>query len=259
MIGRTNTGGGGGGGLNFSVVGGTTAPSSPKENMIWINTDQKITSWIFSATEPESPVEGMAWITIGTSSTVEFNALKKNGLQVYPISAKQYIGGAWVDKTAMSYQNGEWVEWVTYLYNKGDECVDITSGWELSTDYTGAYSHGDTLTKNEASMVFTSTFQMNVHNAYGFLRANNKINLTSKNTIDVNFNSFASINGVPLYLCIKEKDIAANNMIASVEIRNGDKNAHLDISLYNGEYYVGIAAGNAEGSSSVDVGEVIIS
>lgn len=107
--------GGGSGGLNFKIVGGTSEPSSPRENDIWINTDVKITSWVFSATEPETPVEGMVWISTGTTSTVEFNALKKNGIQVYPLSAKQYLDGVWVDKTAKSYQGGEWVEFIVDL------------------------------------------------------------------------------------------------------------------------------------------------
>lgn len=138
MIGRTNTGGGGGGGLNFQVVGGTTAPSNPKENLIWINTDTKITSWIFSATEPTEATEGMVWVFIGTSSTNEFNALKKNGIQVYPIYAKQHIGGSLVDVTAMSYHNGEWSEWLHYIYNKGDErySLKITEQHESSVEYT---------------------------------------------------------------------------------------------------------------------------
>ena len=72
----TGNTGGGSGGLNFKVVGGTTSPSNPKENTIWVNTDQKITSWIFSATKPEGPSEGTVWIMTGTTSTVEFNALK---------------------------------------------------------------------------------------------------------------------------------------------------------------------------------------
>ena len=72
MLGRTNTGGGGSGGLNFTVVGGTTAPSNTKENMIWVNTSTKITSYIFSATQPTGSA-GMVWIPTGTSSTVEFN------------------------------------------------------------------------------------------------------------------------------------------------------------------------------------------
>jgi hypothetical protein len=80
MLGRTNTGGGGGG-LNYTVVGGTSAPSNPKENTIWVNTSTAITSHVFSATQPTGSA-GMVWIQIGVESGVEFNALKKNGIQV---------------------------------------------------------------------------------------------------------------------------------------------------------------------------------
>lgn len=44
--------GGGGAGINLEVVGGTTQPSSPKENTVWVNTSTTITSWDFSATQP---------------------------------------------------------------------------------------------------------------------------------------------------------------------------------------------------------------
>ena len=141
MLGRTNTGGGGSGGLNFQVIGGTTAPSNPKENMIWVNTSTKITSYIFSATQPTGSA-GMVWISTGTSSKLEFNALKKNGIQVYPISAKQYISGAWVDKTAKSYQNGEWVEWFpgAWLYNGGSVNEELTGGWKTTKGYDIVFS-----------------------------------------------------------------------------------------------------------------------
>lgn len=97
--------------LNFRVLGGTSAPSSPKENDIWVNTDAEITSWLFSATAPDSPDEGMVWIKTGTTSPVAFNAIKKNGIKIYPLNVAQYISGAWVAQDAKSYNSGEWVNW----------------------------------------------------------------------------------------------------------------------------------------------------
>lgn len=123
--------GGASGGLNLAVVG-NPQPASPKENTIWVDTDARITGYIFSATEPETPAEGVVWIQIGTHSPAAFNALKKNGLMIYPMSAKQYIGGAWVYKTAKSYQGGQWVEWIpeNALYYNGDECAHVSGGWQ---------------------------------------------------------------------------------------------------------------------------------
>lgn len=114
-----NMSGGGGAGLNFKVVG-NPQPENPSENTIWLNTDAEITGWIFNATQPESPVGGHVWITIGASGQVQFNAIKKNSIIVYPISAKQYIAGVWTDVTAKIYQNGAWVDWITYLFKDGD-------------------------------------------------------------------------------------------------------------------------------------------
>lgn len=135
MIGRTNTGGsGGGGGLNFRVLGGTSAPPSPKENDIWVNTDVKISSYVISATQPTTHDSGLVWIPTGTSSTVHFNALKKNAIEVNPLGAKQYVSDKWVDVYAYIYKDSEWVEFskvVTelYLYKDGNMFEEITGGW----------------------------------------------------------------------------------------------------------------------------------
>ena len=72
--------------LNFKVVG-NPQPASPKENTIWINTDAEITSWVFSATQPTG-ADGMVWISTGTSSSVEFNVLKKNGIKIIKLLEK---------------------------------------------------------------------------------------------------------------------------------------------------------------------------
>ena len=100
-------GAGGGNPINFKVVG-NPQPASPKENTIWVNTDVKVTGYDFSFTQPASAKEGMVWFGTGLTSDTKFNALKKNGLQVCPIYAKQYVSGAWVDKTAKICQNQVW-------------------------------------------------------------------------------------------------------------------------------------------------------
>lgn len=114
------SGGGGGASLNFKVVGGTAAPNNPKENTIWVNTSTTITDWVFSATQPTGAT-GMVWISVGASSPVAFNALKKNNITVYPLSAKQYVSNKWVDKEAKSYQNGAWVDWLKVVVTKPDQ------------------------------------------------------------------------------------------------------------------------------------------
>ena len=83
------SGGGSGGGLNFAVVGGLVQPASPKENTIWVKTETSIPGWIFSPTEPTNPESGMVFFKTALTSSVGFNALRKNEIAVLPTSAQQ--------------------------------------------------------------------------------------------------------------------------------------------------------------------------
>lgn len=100
--------------LNLAIVGGTEQPANPKENTIWVNTDTDVTGWAISASEPESPTEGMVCIVTNASSHIAFNALKKNAIMITPLSALQYVSGAWVDKDAMIYQDGAWQDFIDW-------------------------------------------------------------------------------------------------------------------------------------------------
>lgn len=128
----------GGTALNFKVAGGTAAPADAGENTLWINTATAVTGWSISETAPETPAAGMVWICTGPSGTAAFNALRKNAIVICPVSARQYVSGAWVVKDAKIYQGGQWVDWTMYLYNKGVEYVDPSTGqgWNFSGTYT---------------------------------------------------------------------------------------------------------------------------
>lgn len=176
-------GGGGGTSLNFDVKAYATEEAllaaTPKENTIGIITTNKITGWLFSATEPESPTEGMVWISTGASSTIEFNALKKNGIQVYPLSAKQYVSGAWVDVTAMSYQGGEWVEWI--------KAGDIYINGKIHPDYSYdifSYDSGADITNQ-------SLIGLNTH--YGWIYITPKVDLTNFSTLKMTAGGFTRL------------------------------------------------------------------
>lgn len=126
---------GGGVAFNFKVVC-NPKPENPKKNTIWVDTDTPITGWAFSKSEPEK-VDGCMWFLTGDSSTAAFNALKKNTLMVYPLSAKQCINGEWANKTAQIYNGEQWVGFALYLYNKGVEFIDdFGEGWKLVSPYT---------------------------------------------------------------------------------------------------------------------------
>lgn len=122
---------GGGAGLKLKVLGGTTQPTSPAENTVWVNTDAQITGYAFSAEEPASPAEGMVWVKTGKSSAAAFNAHRKNILMLYPLGCMQYILGAWVEKQAQLYTGGKWTNIASGIRIIADGVYDdtVTGGW----------------------------------------------------------------------------------------------------------------------------------
>lgn len=164
------------GGLNFEIVGGTSQPSNPTENMIWVNTSTTITSWVFSEEQPSNPSNGMIWVYIGESSNVRFNALKNNVIQICPHGIKQYVNGTWVDKTAKSYQNNEWVDWWNgELYDSGEKYETYTGGW-----YSRTVSSNSTVSFGSSSIDFNYS---DAEQAYAVAATNNKVDMSGYNTL----------------------------------------------------------------------------
>jgi hypothetical protein len=238
-------GAGGSNPLNFKIVSYVTEEellaASPKENTVGVVTADTITSWIFSATEPTDPVEGMVWFSTSTTSHAAFNALKKNTLQVYPISAKQYIGGACVDVETKSFQNGVWVEWVKYLYNNGDECVSITGGWidvkQSPTDSSLYYP----VEKRNGSMYVKTVYQ---HPA-NFVTAN-AINLSGakKIVVDTPVLNFTGSTFCDVTVSIVTTRNIIDSYVAREKVATSRDSIVVDVSgIQAGEYYVMMSVG----------------
>lgn len=132
--------------MNFSVVGGTTQPAGLSENIFWVNTSTAITSWVFSSNIPASPSAGMVWFETVDDDSMSFDALENGGLKICPLSALQYVSGAWVDKATYIYQNGSWkalsaripftYQEVEYL--EADGSPYIKTNFYTNTDYFAA-------------------------------------------------------------------------------------------------------------------------
>ena len=233
---------GGGAALNFKVVG-NPQPENPSENTIWINTDAEITGWAFSASEPENPVDGDVWITIGTASMVAFNALKNNSIMVYPMTAKQYIGGAWVGVTAKSYQGGAWVDWFPYLYSPGNECEDITGGWvckawQMSTD-AGSATQTFNIARNGDNLTFTKTGQVGA-----VMHTANKIDLSNAKNIHFNGEMYPGSTGRWAGFFVwpdLNGRYWSSNAVKQVQCSNNTTKSEftLDVSDLDGAYYIG--------------------
>lgn len=168
-------GSGGGAALNFKVVG-NPQPETAKENTIWVNTDVPIGAWYFVATQPENLNEGDVWFPTGTSSSVEFNALKKNGIQVYPLSAKQMVSGSLVDVEAKTHRNGEWVDWAFHLLSDGT----FASGYEFEP-----YS-GGAVVASDGAVIFKVTAV-----EFGTIFCKQQIDVTNYRTAKISVNGGA--------------------------------------------------------------------
>jgi hypothetical protein len=230
----------GGGGLAFRVLG-NPAPATPKPNDIWVDTDDKITSYIFDAIEPKGYAEGMLWFRIDTYSPVAFNAIKKEQIQVYPLEAKQYINGAWVKKTAKSYQNGAWVEWITYVIQNGKVNAAIVDGF---TAYAYRPSTSSA-TATKPTVSIGSGIKLDLAGTRGgSYFSNSKINLSKYKTLKVHVAS-AHADDDSTYIRIGESASKENNYTvgeAKTICSNGemiaDKVISLDISSVNTSRYI---------------------
>jgi hypothetical protein len=231
--------------LNFKVVGGTSEPTNTKENTVWINTDQKITSWMFSATEPENPAEGMVWIKIALTSGISFNALKKNGIQVYPFMAFQWIESVWVQKTAKVHQGESWEDWFVHLFYNGDTCDAVTGGYEEVSDHI-------TSTASASSSVSDTIYVYVVEGATGYAAAIGRtvgktVDLTNVRTIRAIGNclqAHAPVEGHTGHSqvgirVVASKSLNNDHIVADVNTRTvGKFELELDVSDLSGSYYV---------------------
>ena len=147
---------------------------------------------------------------------------------VYPLSAKQYINGAWVNKTAKSYRGGEWVNWWNgELYTPGNTYDAITGGWAVENIYTDGYSNtGEaTLTFNTDSMVFEG--------GRNTVWTGNRINMTDYDTLIWR----GSTNGYS-FLHVSEAKQNEFQSAAGTSFNNGATEVTVDISSLRGEFYV---------------------
>ena len=130
--------------LNFEVVGGTTKPSNPKENTIWVNTSTAISGWGFGTTEDisSSYSNGTVLFVIDSANKTKFNALKENYIYMHPATAYQYISGSRNQVNAQIYQSGAWKNLrENRVFDNGNQITEITGGWSNSGYALSGFNH----------------------------------------------------------------------------------------------------------------------
>lgn len=244
----------GGTSLNFKVVRGTSAPASPKENTIWVNMSSAITDWYFGSDEPDVRKEGTLWITTGVSGNVAFNALKKNGLKVYPISAKHYRSGAWVEKPAKIYQGGKWVDWWDgSLYKIGNQYTEITGGWVPR----GVSSLGTSYTPTAPNIVFNeSGMRISVNSTFasGVSECKKDIDLSTRSVLTVDVSNITFVSGVSdiaIWVAKRNALSEVKGVASAVVATTGTirtKGVYtIDVSALNGMYDIAIWVSTTNG------------
>lgn len=121
--------------LNFKIVGGTTQPTNPTENTIWINTSLNITGWTFDNSAPDYLTTGGCWITTGAAGSIKFSSSLKNNIYIYPKVCNQWDGSKFVKKAMSIYINGSWKKPQYVLYDNGN-MVDCSGEWINGSNFT---------------------------------------------------------------------------------------------------------------------------
>ena len=231
--------GGGSGGLNFKVAAYSTEEvllaDTPKENTIGVVTDTDMAGWFFGPTQPENMTDGTVWIYIGTSGKITFNALKKNGIQVYPISARQYVGGEWVNVEVKIYHGGNWDDFIPEgaIYHKGYEATDITGGWSAFIGYgDGSTYHLGKFIKSDTSITIGHDGKTG---SCVYCGPVNAMNLTNVSKISINITGCTV--GLFIVVSSMRNNKAYDNAVAKKTV--GRVGCHeLDVSSLSGTYYV---------------------
>lgn len=263
MLGRTNAGGVGGANLNFAVVGGTTQPSNPKANTIWVNTDTAISSYAFSTTEPSNPTAGMVWFQTGSASSVAFPATEENVIMVYPNACKQFVSGAWVGKTAMSYLNNTWASWSLVVYDKGDENTFSAIGYIWGSAARAAVPSVDYYNTSGAKITENNVYDAGVagwHNTGG-LCVSDAVDLSGYSTLTFEYTGVNYNNAVVFYVSTEGDSYNENrDLHVAATTGSGTLSKTLNIANLSGMYHIGIAlqtSGNFSNTTTVTMVKII--
>lgn len=239
------TGGGGGGGLNLKVVGGTTQPTSSRENTIWVKTTTDITGYVLSPTQPETGTEGLVWLKTADSG-VEINVGRKNAVLLHLAGGMLYTGGKWASVDAWAYINSAWKQFsIAFdgrLYDNGDQCTDVTGGWGI-TDYKYVNSAGKESDPGAGKLESDSMYIASSSPKMTMLGTAKPIDLDGLKTLTVDWKVLKCYDGATNALMLdiqREKKAGTSIAIATLGSGKAAKRltSTLDISSLSGKAYV---------------------
>lgn len=229
------------------VDGFDAGEENPVSKGLYFNTEEREGVYVASITIngydgfPASIADGQVWVRTSDSSSVAFYLDKKNQVKTYPVGVSQYIGGNWEKKDSYAWK-GEWVAFGSvYLYNHGDECIDITGGWIEHKKFVGGW-------EKDATQIELWSGYTTDGGGYCNIRTQNMIDLTDVKTIKVNCGDISARRA--LGVTQKTSDYfnaaARGNYFTSGSyvtcVSTDPAVMELDVSSLSGSYYVVIAA-----------------
>lgn len=167
----------------------------------------------------------MVWIQNGTADLGAFNALKKNEIRVYPIKASQYIGGAWVEKSAEMYRNGAWGKWIEDLW--------LIENGNLKTTIAKQYADSDKGFLYIGRSNSQAVWKFKVDDAGYHYVALKQVDLTNYSTLHVRGwgkNGYISVN-----TAIQHQN---SGKVAQVYLGASEATKTLDVSSLKGLHYI---------------------
>lgn len=225
-----------------NVVGGTTRPSNPAVNTIWVNTSTVIGRVFVQNTTPEYPSAGNVWITLKPSIGNTVNIADDRMLFMVGFGvAYQYISNAWVTMDAELFDGGNWQGLLTYVYNLGDTCVDICGGWK---HLDSGSNNRDEFLSDHMHSNYTSTTGV-----AGMFITNEDIDLTEFTKIVIDYEVARGNTGSSytsgLYITTANNTYtAANNAKTALLTWHVSSkmrgNAVVDITNITGAFYIGL-------------------
>lgn len=264
-------GNGGGSGLKLRIFDGTSAPSNPKDNDIWIKTSTAIEAWELSdKTLPISWAMGKGFVYIKGDFTGAYDYRETTGLALdvpgnhdgamYArlTSCVQYDGSAWASKDAYIYHDG-WHQfsttWNGELFDNGNQYAQKTGGWKViagkltsSSPYyivshSAANAAAATVNKIDLSKYTTLHFIAKGRGDYsnGSAKTGSMGVCSSYSSSDISFAAYAEIPSG--YTTTSEMD----NLTTEVTV---------DISSLSGEYYIAAFVNNPQSGATVGIKKV---
>lgn len=244
MIGPTNARGGGGG-LNLKVVGGTTQPTNPRENTIWINTTTAITGYALSPTQPENGTEGLVWLKTADTG-VEINVGKKNPIVLYLSTAKLYTGGKWASVNGFVYVNSVWNQFAQeglMIFNREEEEYDAIIAKLKNSSEEGQY-----LKKSDVNpyIRFYLWYGSKIERGYYCIAP---VDVTNFSVLEVvGYSNTDKMTAFGLSTAAGTKLDAAKQTFTTDESVN-----KVDISNLTGEFYIGFSLKRVNDSTSAEI------